>query len=249
MPKRLLDIALTASTLFVLCASAIAQQRTLEIIPPAPQSQERVILRVHTILPDLCPSASVSFYAGTLNVGLRCVQIIGPLPPDRNATLDVDLGRFPAGKYVVVTGIADSGAPTVTNSFSVVERHVFVPPFDTFPVVDYSDLWWNSRESGWGLTIAQHPSDRLVAVWYVYSQSGQAVWYTIQPGAWTSSTIYSGPVYKTTGPYFGGTFDPNKVGITQVGTATLNFTDANTATFSYTVEGVSGSKSITRLPF
>lgn len=44
-------------------------------------------------------------------------------------------------------------------------------------------------------------------------------------------------------------FDPTQVGITQVGTGTLTFTDYSTGSFSYTVEGVSGSKPITRLPF
>jgi hypothetical protein len=215
---------------------------------PAPQSQERVVLRVHTLLPDLCESASVSFSAGTFNVALRCVQVLGPLPPDRNATLDVDLGHFAAGDYSVVAGNSNPGAPTVTNSFSVVERHVFAPPY-AFPVVDYSDHWWNPQESGWGLTITQHPSDRLFAVWFVYSQSGQAVWYTLQPGTWVSSTVYSGPVYKTTGPYFGAVFDPSQVGVTQAGTATLQFADSNSGTFSYTVDGITGSKAIVRLPF
>ena len=92
------------------CASATAQ-RALEIIPPAPQSQERVILRVNTLLPDLCESASVSFSDGAIKVALRCVQVLGPLPPNRNATLDVELGHFPAGGYSVVTGDNDPGAP------------------------------------------------------------------------------------------------------------------------------------------
>ena len=64
-----------------------------------------------------------------------------------------------------------------------------------------------------------------------------------------SPTVYTGPVFKTIGPYFGGLFDPNHVGVSLVGTGTLSFTDSNTATFSYTVEGVSGSKPITRLAF
>jgi len=208
MLKRLRLVALTTSMFLALCASATAQTRVLEIIPPAPQSQERVILRVNTLLPDLCESASVSFSDGAIKVALRCVQVLGPLPPNRNATLDVELGHFPAGGYSVVTGDNDPGAPTITNSFLVAERHVFVSPY-AFPVVDYSDHWWNPQESGWGLSITQHPSDRLFAVWFVYSQASQPIWYTLPPGAWTTATLISGPVYKTTGPYFGGAFDPS----------------------------------------
>jgi len=220
----------------------------MEIIPPARQSQERMILRVNTLLPDLCESASVSFSDGTINVALQCVQIISPLPPNRNATLDVELGHFPKGFYSVVTGNGFPGTPTITNSFFVREHHAFDVPY-AFPIVDYSDHWWNPQESGWGLSITQHPSDRLFAVWFVYSQLGQPIWYTLQPGAWTSATLISGPVYKTTGPYLGAAFDPSQVGVTQVGTATLHFADSNSGTFSYTVDGITGSKPIVRLPF
>jgi hypothetical protein len=59
-------------------------------------------------------------------------------------------------------------------------------------------------------------------------------------------TIYTGPIDKTNGPYFGGPFDPAQVGITQVGTGTLSFRHSDSGTFSYTVEGVAGSKAIVR---
>jgi hypothetical protein len=37
--------------------------------------------------------------------------------------------------------------------------------------------------------------------------------------------------------------------LTNVGTGTLTFSSANAGTWSYTVNGVSGAKSITRQPF
>lgn len=164
------------------------------------------------------------------------------------SSFDVELGRFPAGSYEVVVIQTNPATPAINAAFTVTERHNFVPPY-AFPIADFTDHWWNPLESGWGMNIHQHPTDRLFAIWFVYSQSGQPVWYTLQPGAWSSSTVYIGPVFKTTGPYFGGPFDPTQVGVTQVGTATLSFTDSNTGTFSYTVEGISGSKPITRLAF
>lgn len=118
-----------------------------------------------------------------------------------------------------------------------------------FPLVNYTDHWWAQEESGWGIFVVQHPSDRIFAGWFVYDSAGRTVWYNLQPGSWTKSDTYTGPVYKSTGPHFGGPFYPSQVVRTVVGAATLTFQDSGNATFSYTVEGVSDVKRITRLPF
>jgi hypothetical protein len=56
-----------------------------------------------------------------------------------------------------------------------------------------------------------------------------------------------GTLYRTTGPAFNAVpFDPAGIVATSVGTATLTFTDGNAANFSYTVNGVSQTKAITR---
>ena len=37
------------------------------------------------------------------------------------------------------------------------------------PAANYSDMWWNPAESGWGISIAQHAStNQVFAVWYTY---------------------------------------------------------------------------------
>jgi hypothetical protein len=36
------------------------------------------------------------------------------------------------------------------------------------PATDYTDMWWNASESGWGVSFVQHPSDQVYAVWYTY---------------------------------------------------------------------------------
>ena len=114
------------------------------------------------------------------------------------------------------------------------------------PAADYTDLWWNPNESGWGLNIVQHPSRTLFAVWYTYAPDGSRTWFVMPSGSWTSPTTYTGPLYTAAGPAADGPFDPSLVTKTQVGTATLSFTDANDGTWSYTVNGVAGSQFITR---
>ena len=117
------------------------------------------------------------------------------------------------------------------------------------PSTNYSDLWWNPSESGWGLNLTQHASNVIFGVWYTYESDGTATWYVMPGGSWTSSTTYSGALYATLGPAFTKTFNASEVQPRQVGNATLTFSSANAGTFTYSVDGVNGTKSIQRQPF
>jgi len=116
---------------------------------------------------------------------------------------------------------------------------------------NYEGLWWNSpagSESGWGINIA-HQSGTIFATWFTYDQAGKAWWLsmTSQVG---STGAYSGTLFQNTGPPFNSVpFNPALVRSTAVGTGTLTFTDANTGTFAYTVNGISQTKTITRQVF
>jgi hypothetical protein len=117
------------------------------------------------------------------------------------------------------------------------------------PAADYSDLWWNAAESGWGLSLTQH-SGALFGAWFVYDAAGKPTWYVIPGGRWNTSTLFTGDVYAVTGPDpTASAFDPTRVVRTRVGSATLRFTSATQGNFSYTVNGVSESRDITRQPF
>jgi hypothetical protein len=117
----------------------------------------------------------------------------------------------------------------------------------TNPGVDYTDLWWNPNESGWGMAMAQQGTNLFLA-WYVYDGSGRPMWY-VASNCTVSGAGCTGTLYRTTGPPFGPTFNPNSVQAFAVGSATLTFSDANSGTLSYTVDGVPGSKAITRQLF
>lgn len=116
--------------------------------------------------------------------------------------------------------------------------------------VDYSDLWYNANESGWGLDIVEHASQNIFAVWFTFGSDGKPAWYVVPGGGWTSPTTFSGTLYATSGPAVNAaSFNASSVNVRQAGSATLSFSDANTGTWSYTVDGVSGTKAITRQPF
>lgn len=115
-----------------------------------------------------------------------------------------------------------------------------------------SDLWWNASESGWGVTIT-HQREIVFLTFFVYDQAGRGQWYTAQ-GSYQGTNglgayVFTGPVYSVVGPYFGNLFfNPAIVSARQVGTMTLiSFT--NSATLTYSVDGVSVTKQITRQTF
>jgi hypothetical protein len=93
---------------------------------------------------------------------------------------------------------------------------------------DPTGLWYDTAESGWGLSISQQ-GDKLFAVLFVYDQANRPVWYVASDIDTPSGTIFtpllsvSGKLYRTAGPWFGGTFDPHAVTVTEVGTLTLGF--------------------------
>jgi hypothetical protein len=115
------------------------------------------------------------------------------------------------------------------------------------PAIDYTDLWYNPTEAGWGMTVAQQYGMMFLA-WYVYNGTGNPVWY-VAPACVVSGSSCTGDVYSTTGPPLGPTFNPASVRASSVGTVTVNFLDANNASLNYTVNGVSGQKAITRDAF
>ncbi len=123
------------------------------------------------------------------------------------------------------------------------------PPPGSF---DVEGLWWNSpagSESGWGVNIT-HQGDILFATWFTYDTDGSGLWLVMPDGTKTATNAYSGALYRTTGPSFdAATFDPTKVAATQVGSASFSFSDANDGTFTYTVDGITQTKSITRQVF
>ena len=117
------------------------------------------------------------------------------------------------------------------------------------PLPIYQDLWWNPAESGWGVNIA-HQGNILFVTWFTYDTDGKATWFVGSDVQKTGNATYSGTLYKTFGPPMTASpWDASKVTRMPVGSVTLTFRDDDNGTFAYTVNGISGSKAITRQVF
>jgi hypothetical protein len=120
-----------------------------------------------------------------------------------------------------------------------------------FPVntssTELTGLWFNPAQAGWGATIT-HQYGTMFVVLYTYEDSGSPVWYTVSNCA-VSGDGCTGDLFKVTGgqpltkPWTGTS------PAVSVGNVRLAFTNINTADLNYTINGVSGSRVITRYLF
>jgi cytochrome c553 len=157
----------------------------------------------------------------------------------------------PAGNLRVTFQNADTASMTYTGVSGQTRTAAIVrQPLATGttpPPVNYTDIWWNPDESGWGIAITQQFGTVFLA-WYVYDGNAKPTWY-VALCTMNGVAICSGDLLRTTGPPFGPTFNSSQVQVFTAGTVTLIFNDANNAVLSYTANGVSSSKSITRQVF
>jgi hypothetical protein len=159
----------------------------------------------------------------------------------------VPIGQFPEGTYQVEARGAADGRLFGSARFDVKARTGW-----TTPKTNYTDMWWNPAESGWGVSIHQHSTDVIFAVWFVYGSDGNPLWYVMPTGTWLSPVSFRGPIYRTNGPSLRDRFDPARVGVTQVGTGTFIFGNVagGLALFEYAIDGAPiVSKSLQRQPF
>jgi hypothetical protein len=202
------------------------------------------------------PLVSAGVYAGTLitdtgppfnAVPFDPLQVRGTGIGTGTLTFtDIDTGTF----AYTINGVSQT-KPITRQAFGPLPTCTFGIQTDLTLAYNYQDLWWAApagTESGWGVNLT-HQGDTIFATWFTYDLDGTPLWLSVTAPK-TAAGTYGGTLYRTTGPaYTSVPFLPAGVTRTEVGTATFTFTDGNTGTFDYTVNGVTQSKSITRQVF
>ena len=146
------------------------------------------------------------------------------------------------------------GAATVTYTINGVSgtKSIVRQPFatdDGLPKLQIGDMWWGGpAQNGWGVNIAQQ-GRVLFPVWYTYNALGKATWYGVPGGVWTGTT-YTGDIYTvTSSPWLGVNYVATQFSPVKVGTMVLTFVDQSNGTMTYTVNGLTQTKAITRQPY
>lgn len=134
----------------------------------------------------------------------------------------------------------------VTNT-KVMTRQVFATGTAP-PAVDYTDLWWNPAEDGWGIALTQQYGT-LFASWYTYDVTGKPIWY-VAPNCPVTTSGCTSDLFRVTGatsvtsPWNGA----NRI-VTNVGNVTFTVNTANNLAMRYTIGDVTASRTIVRQEF
>jgi serine protease len=186
-------------------------------------------------------SFSAPMVSGTISLML---SVAPSLTPDQVVSiLAATASPFPAGS-TCTTAICGAG---IVNAGAAVRAAAG----GAGGGANYQGLWWASPagvESGWGLNVA-HQGDVIFATWFTYDANGKAWWLSMTANE-VAPGVYTGQLAQTKGPPFSAVpFDPGAVTRAAVGSGTLSFSGANDGVFTYTVNGISQAKPITREVF
>ena len=219
-------------------------------------SRESVRINVTTTVPFALGRESVSMANNRLTVTMRSYDNIpepGPAPSSDDVAAtsgDVILGKLPQGNYSIEVLFLNRRTSIFTSigttQFTVGED--FAALLSGYPAYDFTDLWWNPNESGWGMSI-HVKRNVFFAAWFVYDSVGKPTWYTLQLGRWEAPNTYSGLIFATRAAPNSGVGPMASLAVTQVGSGTLTFNASDQAVFSYVVDGVKNSKNIVREVF
>ena len=145
------------------------------------------------------------------------------------ATLDVSLGSRATRKALV--------------------RQPFGIPESLAAPRQVGDMWWGGpSQNGWGIALLQQHR-MLFGVWFTYGEDGSPTWFVMPSGFWADANTWRGRLYRTrSSPWLGAAYDPDRLSSTDVGPFTLRF-EGETASFTYTIGGKTGTMTLMRQAF
>lgn len=160
--------------------------------------------------------------------------------------IDANNGEF----IFTIEGVTQTKAIT-RQAFGPLPSCFFASQVVLSQITNYQDIWWNSPaggESGWGVNFT-HQGDTIFATWFTYGANGAPMWISATLRKSAPGT-YSGAILRTSGtPFNVVPFAARNLVVAEVGNLSVRFTDGNAAQFTYTLDGITQSKYITRQSF
>jgi len=123
---------------------------------------------------------------------------------------------------------------------------LFLSPALPAAATDYTDIWYIPAESGWGVNLVQ-AENVIFATFFVYGPNNQPTWFVAITNK-DGNGNFSGSLYTTVGPYYGGPWNPAIYMPTLAGTATFVPKSPYAGTLTYSIiNGPTEVKSIQHL--
>ena len=114
-----------------------------------------------------------------------------------------------------------------------------------------NDLWFPPNEGGWGLNLIDQ-GDSAFATLFVYDAQNRPRWYSasqLAAGTQGGRPSWSGALEESTGPWFGAAFNPSQVVRRVVGSMNFVLQENGDGSLSYTINGVTVTKTVNRFAF
>jgi hypothetical protein len=169
----------------------------------------------------------------------------GPFATGRTSIDSVGTMRFAPGEGNAAK--LSYGVGTIAQTKSV-ERFRFSPALHecarsadpqkaALDRMNFTSLWWNPGESGWGLALS-HQRDATFGILFVYDAQDRPAWY-----------VMSSAAEKTRGTFGGKLYRAARSRIEEVGSMSLNFSTGNDGVLKYRLDGADVERDITRQTF
>lgn len=224
-------------------ARALVSGRELTIWMWPGETHERLYIDVPPGAQRLTVTASAGTGAYSLYVSRRDAPThpaVEAAPPTGEA-IDSDTSTLedktiviqdpPAGRWYVTPSFAGPSLYSVTLRATLVA---------TAPAVR-SGSYFNPDRSGHGLFLYPAGNDTVWTVlWYHYFEDGSPTWYYLEGAAPGANGVFTSGVYRAA-------WDGDSNYLTRVGEATLTPSGPDAFTWSYTVDGQSGSEPLVAL--
>ncbi len=196
------------------------------------------------------PVGTVTFFDNAVPI-TGCTQTAIALLPDAiDAAVATCTVTVPAAASGIKQYVVSYFYPAGHVSGRVFEQTNYDLRVTATGPVDYTDMWWaGAAENGWGMSVTQHGPIQFNVI-FAYDNLGKSLWYVMPGGSFNAAgTVFTGQLYLATSAPFSA-YDASRFVIgAPVGTATVTYSSNSAATLAYTINGVSGTKSIQRQVF
>ena len=116
---------------------------------------------------------------------------------------------------------------------------------------DPTGMWYDPAQPGWGMSLTQQ-GETIFAVLFVYDANHNPQWFVASNVVDTGQVmnmlvgeVYSGPLYRTTGPAYAVPSDPATLSATPVGTIQIAYVQpTNNISLAYSVNGTTVTKTV-----
>lgn len=223
---------------------ALASGDDLALTLPAGAAQERVFIDVPPGTTRLQVQQS-----GSADVALFLARVASPSPssaipaiaaaPARGAAVASDAGSTTTKTLVVDNPAAGRWYLTSVNNASQTAPVSLRATLTGNGPVLRPGSYFNPQRSGAGLML--HPAaGAWVGLWYTYLQDGTPTWYYLEAAAPPAHGQWRSPIYRAA-------WNGSAASLTRVGEAVLTPQTVDSATFTYAIDGETGSEAFESL--